>query len=64
MTSKSKKDEEDASKSYTSPISSFVNGLKKDILQDRNMISYPESSIFVEDNNKYKLTTLFTEEQI
>lgn len=50
-----KKDEEDERKSY-SPISSFVNGLKKDIHPARNAISFPESSGFVEgNNNKFKL---------
>ena len=51
-----KKDEKDDSKSYKSPISSFINGLKKDILPAKNAISFSESSGFVEgNNNKFKL---------
>ena len=52
----SKKDETDESNNYESPIPSFINGLKKDILPAKNAISFPESSGFVEgNNNKFKL---------
>lgn len=51
-----KKDKTDESKNYISPIPSFINGLKKDILPAKNAISFPESSGFVEgNNNKFKL---------
>lgn len=41
---------------YQSPISSFIEGLKKDIPPAKNAISFPESSGFVEGNNcKFKL---------
>lgn len=41
---------------YDSPISSFIEGLKKDITPVKNAISFPESSGFVEGNNcKFKL---------
>ena len=52
----SKKDETDDNNNYESPIPSFINGLKKDILPAKNAISFPESSRFVEgNNNKFKL---------
>ena len=39
-----------------SRISTFCNGLKKDIAPVKNAISHPESSGFVEgNNNKFKL---------
>ena len=51
-----KEDETDDSNNYESPISSFINGLKKDITPAKNAISFPESSGFVEgNNNKFKL---------
>lgn len=41
---------------YQSPISSFIEGLKKDITPAKNAISFTESSGFVEGNNcKFKL---------
>ena len=52
----SKKDETDDNNNYESPIPSFINGLKKDILPAKNAISFLESSGFVEaNNNKFKL---------
>ena len=51
-----KKDRKGDSKDYESPIPSFINGLKKDILPAKNAISFSESSGFVEgNNNKLKL---------
>lgn len=54
---KKEKDENGKSKIiYQSPISSFIEGLKKDITPAKNAISFPESSGFVEGNNcKFKL---------
>ena len=41
---------------YQSPISSFIEGIKKDITPVKNAISFSESSGFVEGNNcKFKL---------
>ncbi len=54
-----KKEKDETGKSivkYQSPISSFIEGLKKDITPAKNAISFSESSGFVEGNNcKFKL---------
>ena len=58
-TFETKKEKDESGKSivkYQSPISSFIEGLKKDITPAKNAISFSESSGFVEGNNcKFKL---------
>ena len=58
-TFETKKEKDESGKlivKYQSPISSFIEGLKKDITPAKNAISFPESSGFVEGNNcKFKL---------
>lgn len=58
-TFETKKEKDESGKlivKYQSPISSFIEGLKKDITPAKNAISFTESSGFVEGNNcKFKL---------